>query len=111
MLDTSPAADTAATVHEIVLERVSIGARGSRYRLWHDGAALIESSRDPEFDACRALLARGIVGTLHTRHRGRQTVCLVLDIEKGAMARTNESERSGPRFGRWQPFDLPGSEQ
>ena len=32
----------------------------------HLGGALIESARDPEFEACRALLARGITGTLTT---------------------------------------------
>ena len=58
-------------IHSITIEPVSQGERGQRYRATYAGAVLVDSSRNPEFDACRALLARGITGKLETWWRGR----------------------------------------
>ena len=57
--------------HRITIEPISQGARGERYRVSYAGAVLIESCRDPEFDACRALRAQGITGTAGDLAEGR----------------------------------------
>ena len=67
--------------------------------------AFIESSRDPEHDACRALLALGITGTLETRHAGSAIVSMRKDIERSAGRTVIENERTGPKHARFQPFD------
>ena len=56
--------------HRIEIERPHYTLAGARYRVTYLGATLIESARDPEFEACRALLARGITGTLVTYSPG-----------------------------------------
>jgi hypothetical protein len=66
-----------------------------------NGEVLVASSRDPEFAACRALLARGIRGKVkviddNTR-RHRSTV----DIERGAKL-TCEEGAHGPHFVKYR---------
>ena len=87
----------------IYIEPASLGERGQRYRVIHDGVTLIESSRNPEFDACRALLARGITGLLESWHKDVPFAALYVDIEKGARLTVQESEHIGPRFVAWSP--------
>src|SRR5262245_32400281 len=87
----------------IYLEPASLGERGQRYRVIHNSVTLIESSRNPEFDACRALLARGITGLLESWHKDASFAAMYLDIEKGARLTVQESEHIGPRFVAWSP--------
>src|SRR5262249_18906929 len=79
------------------------GERGQHYRVWHDGAVLLEDTWNPEFEACRALLARGIKGKLQTWRRGRQHWDMQLDIERGAGLTVEENERHGRKIVRWRP--------
>ena len=82
--------------HRIELEQTS-----ATYRLYHEGAVLLENARDPEFQACRALLALGLTGQLVTYSVGSSTPRMRIDIRAGAkMSTTAEG-----RFVRWQPFD------
>jgi hypothetical protein len=53
----------------IEIEPVSLVERGERYRVRYAGTVLIESSRNPEFDACGALLAKGIAGHMEVARR------------------------------------------
>jgi hypothetical protein len=55
-----------------------------RYSVLFDGKLLVEGSRDPECDAARALLAKGVTGqlTLCDGKTGRPRT--VIDIEKAA---------------------------
>jgi hypothetical protein len=46
--------------------------------------SLVEGRRNPIFDACRALLARGITGRLEVWRRGKTSADIQLDIERGA---------------------------
>jgi hypothetical protein len=85
----------------IYLEPAGLGARGQRYRVIHSGVTLIESSGNPEFDACRALLARGITGLLESWHKDAHFAAMYLDIEKGARLTVQEGEQIGPRFVAW----------
>jgi len=57
--------------HRIEIERPHYTLAGARYRVTYLGATLIESARDPEFEACRALLAKHrYTGDLQPRRLG-----------------------------------------
>ena len=89
----------------VTLERIGTGARGDRWRVTHAGLVIIESSRDPEHDACRALLEMGVTGKLETWHAGAAFPSMRLDIERGARRTDIENRRCGPKLGRWQLYD------
>jgi hypothetical protein len=77
---------------------------GYRYDVFLDGEAIVSRSRDPEHDAARALLARGLRGTFRTidfvtgRHR------MTLDIAKAARLRSIERDEGGLTVGPYQPM-------
>jgi len=73
-----------STCQRIWIEAIGLGASGLRYRVTHNGVTLIESTKNPEFDSARALLARGIVGQLEVWRRGPSFPAMRLDIEKAA---------------------------
>ena len=50
--------------HRIDIEPIRVGDRGYRYRVTFAGSVLIKNTRNPEYDACRALLAKGVTGRL-----------------------------------------------
>jgi hypothetical protein len=77
------------------------GERGQHYRVMYKGAILIKDTRNPEYDACRVLLAMGITGKLEAWRKNRQAPCLRLDIESGANVTVEEGQRVGPRLRRW----------
>jgi hypothetical protein len=93
--------------HRIQIEPTTIrGERGQRYRVHYEGAVLIDetSNSNPEFEACRALLARGIAGRLEVWRFGKSHAdMLISDIAKTAEWTVEENEKSGPRFVRWKP--------
>jgi hypothetical protein len=91
------------TCHRIDIEPVSLGQRGQLYLVRHDGAVLDAGSRNPEFDACRLLLAKGMSGKVQVWHQGAVFPAMRLDIEKGARLTVEESDRIGPRLARWYP--------
>jgi hypothetical protein len=68
------------------------------------GSVLVESSRNPEFDACRALVALGITGKLEVRRPGRVSADMHLDIERGAGLTIRETDDRGLRLVLWKPF-------
>src|SRR5262245_43469408 len=78
---------------------------GYRYKVIHQGATLIEDSSNPEYDACRALYAKGITGLLETYRGG--THCMTLDIEKGAKLTIEETPTRGPRLVKYRPWSGP----
>jgi hypothetical protein len=88
----------------IVIEPTGLGDRGHRYRVTYAGTVLVDGSRNPEFDACRALLAKGIRGKLEIWRKGAAFPAMVLDIEAGARLTVAETEKEGPRVVRWRPF-------
>ena len=49
-------------MHNVVIIPAGLGKRGQQYSVTYLGSLLVESTRNPEFDACRALRARGITG-------------------------------------------------
>ena len=94
---------THTKISRIYLEPVSLSDRGQRYRVIHDGLTLIASSRNPEFDFARALLAKGITGQLEVWHNGAAFYAMRVDIAEAAGLTVEESDRIGPRFARWRP--------
>lgn len=83
-----------------------------RFVVWWRGEVLL-AARDPEHEACRALLAKGITGTLRVRWKGAAHDASVLDIEIGAGRTTRENDKQSPRIGPWTPFwrEEPGEER
>jgi len=79
-----------------------------RWRVEFESETLIEACDDPAYDACRALLARGITGRLQTRLAGQEYGSLRLDIEHGAKLRAQEGAASGPRLVKWRPYPTDG---
>src|SRR5262245_22734279 len=74
------------------------GRAGYVYSIIFGGELLISRSRDPEYDAARALAAKGITGrlTLLDGKTGRPRC--TLDIEKAARFSVREDRRKGPMF-------------
>jgi hypothetical protein len=79
-----------------------VGSRdGYRYSVLFDGKLLVERSRDPECDAARALLAKGITGTLTMLDGKTGKPRTIIDIEKAAKLSTVERQRDGLRLERY----------
>ena len=97
--------------HRIEIERPHYTLAGARYRVTYLGATLIESARDPEYEACRALLARGITGTLVTYSPGSSVPRMRVDIEKGAKLTIVENAKDGPRTARYRPHPSSAREE
>jgi hypothetical protein len=71
---------------------------GRAWSVEFDGEIIIANSRDPEFDAARVLLARGITGSFTVVDgETRQPRLIVRDIERAATLRTEQGPH-GPRF-------------
>ena len=92
--------------HRIVIEPTSIrGERGEYYRVYFQDAVLIEVTWKPEFEACRALVARGVGGRLDVWRAGKtHPDVIVPDIEEGARLTVVENDKVGPVIRPWQPF-------
>jgi hypothetical protein len=97
--------------HRIEIERPHYTLAGARYRVTYLGATLIESARDPDFEACRALLARGITGTLVTYSPGGSVPRMRVDIEQGAKLTIVENAKDGPRTARYRPHPSSAREE
>ena len=74
------------------------GEAGYVYSVIYDGKLLVERSRDPECDAGRALLAKGITGKLTLLDGKTGKPRTVIDIEKAAKLRVAEESNNGLRF-------------
>ena len=66
------------------------GRDGYRYSVVCDGQLLVELSRDPECDAARALMAKGITGKLTLLDGKTGTPRTIIDIEKAARLKVKE---------------------
>jgi hypothetical protein len=97
--------------HRIDIQRTHYTSTGARYRVTYLGAVLIESAGDPEFEACRALLGRGITGTLVTYSPGSSVLRMRVDIEQGAKLTTIENAKDGPRTARYRPHPSSAQEE
>ena len=74
------------------------GEVGYVYSVIYDGKLLIECSRDPECDAARALVAKGITGKLTILDGKTGIPRTIINIEKAAKLRVAEESKHGLRF-------------
>ena len=74
------------------------GEAGYVYSVVYDGKPLIERSRDPECEAARALIAKGITGELTLLDGKTGIPRTVINIEKAAKLRVAEESKNGLRF-------------
>ena len=66
------------------------GNAGYRHSVIFDGELLVDRSRDPEFDAARALLAKGITGKLIMLEGKTGRPRTIINIEKAAKVTVKE---------------------
>ena len=92
--------------HRVFLECIKHTDTGARYRVTYKNEVLLESSRDPEHDAARALINNGITGTQETWRQGATFATTRLDIEDAARWRIIEGSSRGLRRVRWNPFPM-----
>ncbi len=108
IVETKPAVAVAAVTRvTIVKGRMSRGVRSRQ--LYHadlNGERIVENRHDVENAACRVLLARGITGTLVTRHAGETYDAMRLDIARGAGLTLRENSSVGPAFVKWIPREM-----
>ena len=79
------------------------GPRGYRYECHLSGAHLV-TSHNPEYAACRKLLALGHTGKARF-FRGEQHASS-LDIERGARRTISENSKHGPKVTKYHEFTL-----
>jgi hypothetical protein len=87
----------------VELEPIGLTEHGQRYRVTCAGETLVEGRRNPIFDACRVLLARGITGRLEVWRRGKASADMQLDIERGAFFAIRETATESLRLVPWRP--------
>ena len=84
-------------------QRDKPGSRGYQCEVIFAGE-VIAISRDPEYAACRALLANGLVGRVRfwsDVYGPQRDYRSSLDIERGAKSSTSESSRSSLRVAKY----------
>ena len=82
--------------HRMDIEPTHYTSTGARYRVTYLGETLIQSARDPAFEACRALLAKGVKGRLVTYSPGSSVPRMRVDIEKGCETDDHRQQHSWP---------------
>ena len=82
------------------------GRDGYRYSVICRGELIVDRSRDPECDAARALIGKGITGKLTMLDGKTGKPRIIIDIEKCAKLRVSEESRDGLRF---RPVDPANS--
>ena len=85
---------------------IALSENGQRYRVVYAEEVLAEGRRNPIFDACRALVARGITGRLEVWRKGSASADMQLDIAKGAALAIEESDKKSIRLRRWVPMRI-----
>jgi hypothetical protein len=88
----------------VEIERTNLTEHGQRYRVTYAGKILAEGRPNPIFDACRALLARGITGRLEMWRRDKTSADMQLDIERGALFAIRETTTLSLGLVPWHPW-------
>jgi len=95
-------ASDGTTLTDVLLRPLAYGRRGQKYAVLLHGEIIVGASLDPEHDAARVLVARGITGTMQTVDEAGN-VRMRLDIEKVAHLAVREDD-AGLRIVKWRPF-------
>lgn len=81
--------------------------RGQTYNVHLDGPGeelIVTNAFDPEYAACRVLVARGVTGRLEVWRPGSAFASLIIrDIAKGASLTIREDARRGPCVVKYRP--------
>jgi hypothetical protein len=89
--------------HRIDIAFVQYGQSGAYYRVTYGDKLLIEKTKEPLFNACRALVAMGLKGRLEMWAGEPHPRMIVRDIEQGAKLTVVEGAKTSPRITRWNP--------
>lgn len=102
-------------VHDLILRRDDTDAKGKRkrcpangyfYEVRYKGGLIARSQTNPQTNACRALLARGIKGKARFWRVDKTSHDIESDIEKAAKFQLSEERRDGFRWRRYRnPVD------
>ena len=90
-------------VHRIDVILRRHGKSGPYYEVAFAGEILIESTKEPLLDACRALVALGYTGRLEMWGGKSFPRMIVRDIEQAARLTVVENVNAGPRFAQYRP--------
>jgi hypothetical protein len=91
------------TVHRIDITLRRHGQSGPHYRVVYVGQTLVESTNEPLFEACRALVALGHAGRLEMWGGELYPRMIVRDIVRAATLTVIENVNAGPRVARYRP--------
>ncbi len=94
-------------IYDVVLKPnpvVGFGQGKRTFKVWFGDELLLLRSTDPEFDACRALQARGLAGKLRVWRDGQSAPDMAMGIGWGAGRRTEDTGRTGPRVAKLEPY-------
>ncbi|WP_431321642.1 hypothetical protein [Rhizobium sp. YTU87027] len=96
---------SATSTTKIVIKPVNLDKRGQNYSVSFDGKTIIAKTRNPTADACRRLVALGLLGRLEVWDDERRFPRLIIpDISKAAKLTVAESAAHGPHIVPYQPF-------
>ena len=79
-------------------------AKGYFYEVFFNGECIARSQTNPETDACRELLQRGLKGKARFWRAGKNTHDLEMDVERGAAHVLIESPKTGLHWRRYREF-------
>jgi hypothetical protein len=90
--------------YRIVIEPTGIrGERGQRYQVRFEGEILIEDAANPELEACRALVVRGLAGRLDVWRAGEPHPSIIIpDIAVAAFRTVKEYWPGAYLEGAWR---------
>ena len=91
-----------------LIPRKSGGKNYYTYSVKFAGELIVNGSINPEHDACRALLTKGITGTLLLQDCGNGKGRTRIDIERGALWCISEGQH-GFRLARWKAYPCQDS--
>jgi hypothetical protein len=92
------------TAHRIIVAqcpRRNDGSFNPDFMAWYQGELIVAASREPLFEACRVLLARGLSGPIEMWDRSQPFQRMRTTIETGASLTVEESG-TGARFRKWR---------
>src|SRR5262249_1532837 len=97
------------TLEAILTPKPATPGSGRKYYYHYDvtinGEVIVSNAWEPCFETARALLARGITGSVTLLDRKTLKPRIIIkNIAKAAKLTVIENRREGPRFGKWHPF-------
>jgi hypothetical protein len=104
--DVQPSSGT----HRIEIAFLRYGQGGTNHRVTYRGETLIESTKGPLLDACRALVALDHAGRLEMWGSGSRQRMRVHDIEQGAKLTVVKNVNAGARFASPHPGITDGDD-